>query len=274
MKRILTLALCGAVFLTSVAFSKSYAVDQQYSENLIPVMTSNEGANGVVPFSSGENLVGYGYTYKAFDGSTGPVGGQGNHWESNSGNGTGVIGVKFPSAMQVTKMTITAGYDYYGCKTWNVEASDNGVSWDVLGTFEKTSWTPTDVYTMELNNDKKYTQYRLNILSSTARTPNCLVGELQMFSPLTPPVVVDPTNPTDDSTKKAIIEITLNNGKIKEYEVTAAELAKYQYWFDRASEGTGKKYYTFVKTVLVKPFVTRKETIQFKDIETFEVKEY
>lgn len=90
------------------------------------------------------------------------------------------------------------------------------------------------------------------------------------------PVITDPVtpeNPTNNTTK-AIIEITLNNGKIKEYEVTAAELAKYQDWFDKASEGTGKKYYTFVKTVLVKPFTTRKETIQFKDIETFEVKEY
>ena len=71
-----------------------------------------------------------------------------------------------------------------------------------------------------------------------------------------------------------ILEITLTNGQIKEYDMTAAELQNYLTWYDNRSEGTGKSYFKFIKKCAVKPFISRIEYISFDKISNFEVKEY
>ena len=71
-----------------------------------------------------------------------------------------------------------------------------------------------------------------------------------------------------------ILEITMTNGQIKEYDLSGAELLAFLNWYDGKSDGTGKAYYTITKKNNIKPFLSRKEYIAFDKISSFEVKEY
>lgn len=72
----------------------------------------------------------------------------------------------------------------------------------------------------------------------------------------------------------AILEISMTNGIIKEYALTANELDAFLYWYDSRSNGIGKSYYKLPKKSNVKPFLTRKEYLSFDKIYSFEVNEY
>ncbi len=73
---------------------------------------------------------------------------------------------------------------------------------------------------------------------------------------------------------KAILEIVMTNGTIKEYDLTAQEIENFLKWYDSRSAGTDKAYISIIKRSNVKPFVSRNEYLQFKEIYSFEVKEY
>lgn len=87
-------------------------------------------------------------------------------------------------------------------------------------------------------------------------------------------VSATPVAPPITEGNKAILEITLDNGVEKEYNLTAAELQDFLTWYDGRSGGTGKAYYVFTKKVNINPFLSRKEYIAFDKIHSFEVKEY
>jgi|GEM_PF-4622729 len=71
-----------------------------------------------------------------------------------------------------------------------------------------------------------------------------------------------------------ILEVTMTNGQIKEYDLTAIELKSFLTWYDNSSTGMDKAYYIFVKKNNIKPFLSRKEYIAYDKISSFEVKEY
>ncbi|BCN32089.1 SPRY domain-containing protein [Anaeromicropila herbilytica] len=73
---------------------------------------------------------------------------------------------------------------------------------------------------------------------------------------------------------KAILEITMTNGTIKEYDLTMDEIDKFLTWYDNRSDGAGKSYYRIIKRSNVKPFNSRYEYLQFDKIYSFEVKDY
>ena len=76
------------------------------------------------------------------------------------------------------------------------------------------------------------------------------------------------------SGNKAILEVTMTNGIIKEYDLTATELESFLTWYDNRSDGTGKSYYCIPKTSNVKPFLSRKEYLSYDKISSFEIKDY
>jgi hypothetical protein len=73
---------------------------------------------------------------------------------------------------------------------------------------------------------------------------------------------------------RAILEIVMTNGTIKEYDLTADEIKDYLTWYDDRSDGTGKSYYKIIKRSNVKPFNSRNEYLSFDKIYSFEVKDY
>lgn len=72
----------------------------------------------------------------------------------------------------------------------------------------------------------------------------------------------------------AILEITMLNGTVKEYDLTANEIQDFLTWYDGRSDGVGKAYYTFVNKGIVSPFLKKSEYIPFDKILSFEVNEY
>ncbi|QNU67098.1 hypothetical protein EHE19_000640 [Ruminiclostridium herbifermentans] len=72
----------------------------------------------------------------------------------------------------------------------------------------------------------------------------------------------------------AILEITMHNGTIKEYDLTASEIQDFLVWYDSRSDGIGKAYYTFINKGIVSPFLNKTEYIPFDKILYFVVNEY
>jgi Fibronectin type III domain. len=73
---------------------------------------------------------------------------------------------------------------------------------------------------------------------------------------------------------KAILEVVMTNGTIKEYDLTMDEIDQYLKWYDDRSSGIGKSYFRIIKRSNVKPFNNRYEYLQFDKIYSFEVKDY
>ncbi len=81
-------------------------------------------------------------------------------------------------------------------------------------------------------------------------------------------------NPPVITGNSAILEITMVNGVIKEYDLNAAELDSFLTWYDKSSNGSAPAYYTIIKKNNIKPFLSRKEYIAYSKIASFEIKEY
>ena len=95
-----------------------------------------------------------------------------------------------------------------------------------------------------------------------------------MYTNNNPVPPTDPEDPPVVTGNKAILEIVMTNGTIKEYDLTAQEIENFLTWYDNRSAGTDKAYISIIKRSNVKPFVSRNEYLQFKEIYSFEVKEY
>lgn len=98
-----------------------------------------------------------------------------------------------------------------------------------------------------------------------------IVGEVE--SPDSNVAPATPTAPVIVS-NNAILEITMLNGAIKEYDLTSAEIQDFLIWYDSRSDGMGKAYYTFTNKGIVSPFLNKSEFIPFDKILYFEVNEY
>ncbi len=85
---------------------------------------------------------------------------------------------------------------------------------------------------------------------------------------------IAPGEPPIIAGNNAILEITMTNDQIKEYDLTSAELQSFLTWYDSRSGGSAKAYHVLFKKSNVKPFISRKEYISFDKIYSFEVKEY
>ncbi len=81
-------------------------------------------------------------------------------------------------------------------------------------------------------------------------------------------------NPPVVTGNSAILELTMVNGVIKEYDLNADELDSFLTWYDNSSIGSAPAYYIFNKKNNIKPFLSRKEYIAYSKIASFEVKEY
>jgi len=71
-----------------------------------------------------------------------------------------------------------------------------------------------------------------------------------------------------------ILELTMTNGAVKEYDMSAVDITAFLNWYDARSNGTGPAYIALSKAFLNGPFVNRKEYVQFEKIYSFEVMEY
>jgi hypothetical protein len=142
--------------------------------NAIPVMTSNQSIHGVASASSSYYL-----PYMAFDRITGNIN---NHWET-TGATTGWIQFKFPFSQGIQGYTIYPQVSRIerSPKTWNLLGSNDEIKWDMLDSRVNISMTNSGVQFFMLNNKKKYTCYRLDILENWGSSP-LAIGEFELLS--------------------------------------------------------------------------------------------
>jgi fibronectin type 3 domain-containing protein len=73
---------------------------------------------------------------------------------------------------------------------------------------------------------------------------------------------------------RAILEITMINELVKEYDLSITELNAFLDWYDAKDAGSGPAKYAFTKTWNKGPFKARTEYVIFDKILTFNVDEY
>lgn len=130
------------------------------------------------------------------------------------------------------------------------------------GTYETVATTTTNSYLDKsiISNTKYY--YVVSAIINGFESSNSI--EVSATATVTPTIIGN----------SAILEITMTNGQIKEYSLNPEEITNFLNWYDSKAAGTGKAYFVIPKKNNVKPFITRKEFIQFDKIYSFEVKEY
>lgn len=123
---------------------------------------------------------------------------------------------------------------------------------------------------------------KLYAIGGTAATPwyggVAMVEEYSLADiptdPETPPV--DPEIPTPEPVgERAILEIMLQNGVVKEFDLSMAEVVSFISWYELKAEGQGSITFAIDKHDNNKgPFKARKDYIIFDKIINFEVNEY
>ena len=194
MKRFNKLLCFMLVFVTvMVAFcAVSFAADSQYTENLIPKMSSNTSPSGIA--SASDFYIDSNSSaepWKAFDKDIkhiqfGPY----NTWSSSKTNGW--LAYEFSSPQIISKYAIQTSI-YNGSiasfpKTWTFEAWDD-TNWIILDTRSNvTSWSNGTKKEFTFTNTVPYVKYRINITSNVSGTVNgavnLLIGELEMMGPV------------------------------------------------------------------------------------------
>lgn len=238
--------------------TKSVAAEVQYTENVIPPMTSNTSPSGVASESSKYN--GSYAAWRAFDGGTSK---EAEAWVTANGTVTGWLEYDFPEAKKITKYTILPRAEYVDVnlkqvpKSWTFEAwNEQNSTWDVLDSQQNISnWESNVKKEFTFTNTNLYTKYRINISANNGYPNHTSIGELEMMEGTA-------SNPVGDGTLK----ITMVTGEIKGYDATASVMGDFLTWYDKSSEGNDKVYYIFDK-------VSGKEYLAFDKISSFEIVE-
>lgn len=190
------IVVLAAIMLINSA--KCYASEIQYSENLIPVMTSYNSPSGIVTASdSYSGCPGW----KAFDKNINHNQGSYYSWAISGTNGW--LAYEFPSSQIVTKYTIQTNVYTNSISTfprdWTFEAWD-GTTWVVMDKQTNiTDWKNGIKKEFVFANDTPYKKYRINITCNVANGSvgqvDTIIGELEMMGPATTQVSA-PTNLT------------------------------------------------------------------------------
>lgn len=154
----------------------------QYTENLIPTMTSNTAPSGVASASSIYEST---YNpYKAFDYN------EATWWVSSNGSTTGWLEYEFTVPKKIQKYSVLGHMQspYYKTaspKDWTFEGSNDGVTWNVLNTQTNiTDWVQHVKKEFTFTNNASYTKYRLNISSINGFT-SIYISALEMMEQVT-----------------------------------------------------------------------------------------
>jgi hypothetical protein len=191
LKKILCLILIMGIVL-GFNNTKSVAAEVQYTENVIPAMTSDTSPSGVASASSmyvnanGSKQ----YAYLAFDHSTSQL----SSWGATANETYGWLEYDFTDEKCITKYTLQPRewvvYVTQSPKDWTFEAWDEGTStWVVLDTQTNiTGWMVGYKKEFTFSNTKYYHKYRINVSSIengsalTAKNARTLaIGELEMM---------------------------------------------------------------------------------------------
>ncbi|QHI72005.1 Ig-like domain-containing protein [Aminipila terrae] len=192
------------------AFSTvSFAAGEQYTENLIPAMTSNTNPSGKASASSIWSNSNEYLPWKAFDHSS--------TYSWASATKTGWLEYDFPDAKCISKYTLTSRNPVFSVnelpRDWTFEGWDEKLSsWIVLDTQKNIiDWKSGIKKEFTFENQNYYSKYRINVTANGGWV-DVVIGEMEMMELAAPKKQV-PTNliaKADDS------EITLSWDSVKD----------------------------------------------------------
>lgn len=257
------------MYLIPFSLTSVFAEDQ-YSENLIPKMTSNTAPTGIA--SASTEWDNQHKAFRAFNHADELYG-----WATN-GTTSGWISYEFESSKVINKYTVLPRASFpetinEAPKDWTFEGWD-GSTWIVLDTRANIgSWVSGAKKEFVFDNSIAYKIYRMNITANNDYHSFTAIGELEMMSKVTTPTPTPtPTPPAD--TNGTLLTIYLANGQIKEYDLSVVELENFLTWFDNRANDSGPQRYAFIKTWNKGPFKTRTEYVVYDKIVNFDVDEY
>lgn len=142
--------------LLSLPVSNAFAAETEYSENLIPKLTSNNLPSGVASASNE-----FSSANRAFDGDFATIS---SAWASNVN--AAWLRYDFPTPVVIGQYVIypqTTASDR-APKDWTFEGSNDGVTWNVLDTQSNiTGWVDSTPKKFTFSNSNSYKDYRVNI---------------------------------------------------------------------------------------------------------------
>ncbi|MFC8684244.1 hypothetical protein [Brevibacillus porteri] len=268
LKKYSKLILSFALFMSVVFSGQSIGhAEDQYSEDLVPKMTSNTDPSGKVSSSRVYEL---NEPWYAFDESNIPWIGYGK---------TGWLEYEFPEPTRIDKYTIQDYNLHTSPKDWSFEAWD-GSNWVILDTQKDvTYWSePYRKREFTFNNSNTYSRYRINITAGNSTNDVISILEMELMQRVSTTPDPDP-NPDPDpkpepTGENALLVIKMISGLEKEFDLSTSEVQDFIDWYNSRADGRGKETYMFDKDFNKGPFTARKDYVAFSKIQSFEVMEY
>jgi len=179
------------ILLVLINFSTESAhAEEGYTENLIPIMTSNESEFGKASSSNswGKDTA----SWKAFDGVFNYTNGSTySAWGTSEKSGWLAYEFKSPKAISKYVMHNNGNWPELFPNTWTFEAWD-GSNWIVLDSRSNVTvndWKKKPEQSFTFENTNYYNKYRVNVTltNSTRNIVNTAICELQMMEKLSIP---------------------------------------------------------------------------------------
>lgn len=158
----------------------------QYTDNVIPTMTSNTSPSGTASASSNWNTM---PPFLAFDHSTSFD----NAWGSAMGTTSGYLEYDFPSAKCITKYTLVSRNNPNSIgempTTWSFQAFNESTNqWDILDSQTSiTNWIAGVKKEFTFTNTNNYKKYKLAVVSNGGSNVVLVIGEMEMMETLSAP---------------------------------------------------------------------------------------
>ena len=185
----------------------TYEEISEYSA--VPKMTSDIKPLGVVSASS---VYGSSYAYYAFDNDT-------TAWTTQNGKYTDQwIQYKFDKPICISKVEVDNSYGENAIKNFRIEASHDGIDYDILYTGLNTNTTAKGLWTAVFENDTKYLYYRVFVVDCYATT-YVKVNNIRFIARIRASTIAKPLIPTmtSDTLPSGIASSSSVNTSYKPY---------------------------------------------------------
>ncbi|MFA9466788.1 MAG: Ig-like domain-containing protein [Velocimicrobium sp.] len=180
----LTRVICVVVFCLVATMGMSNvsdAAEVQYTDNVIPVMTSDTAPSGKASASSL-----FSSNFSAYEAFNHTCNGNGDAWNSVDGQPYGWLEYDFSEPKCISKYAIVPRNPVWSItelpKTWTFEAwNDTSSEWIILDSRNSvTNWVSETKKEFTFSNSTYYSKYRINIKANNGLS-NVSIGELEMM---------------------------------------------------------------------------------------------